>query len=387
VSDTGADSGAPDTATLGRVAQEAGQTLTEMLVVLAILATVVGGLAVLFQGALKSQTTQNGQVQAQQQARAGLSAMTRELHCASSVLSPTSPSTVSAITVTLPSYCPGAASTTLGADLTIPAAGLSSATITVASNAGFNSGANTLSIAGSSTIVCSTAPVSPGTTFGGCNGGTPGTFTSGSTLSGAVTWCVTGSSLTRFVGSGSCPASGGRTLVTSLVGATPFTYARLPAPTAAVGANGSLDPGTYYYEVTAVVHLPDGSNVEIPGAVTSLVILSGVTTLTAHITWSAYTPTVGTLLGYNVYGRDNGSSSPRLTPVPEQPQGLRKLNPTLITSPLTFDDGGTIDTAAVTSGPPLSTISVQLIVDQTPADTLRRFELDDTIVLRNSGRF
>ena len=39
------------------------------------------------------------------------------------------------------------------------------------------------------------------------------------------------------------------------------------------------------------------------------------------------------------------------------------------------------------AAPPLATLNVSLVLDQTPADAKQRFTLNDAISLRNSGRF
>jgi hypothetical protein len=40
----------------------------------------------------------------------------------------------------------------------------------------------------------------------------------------------------------------------------------------------------------------------------------------------------------------------------------------------------------IDAAPPLATLNVSLVVDETPADTAQRFTLSDAISLRNSGR-
>src|SRR4029453_5193242 len=66
-------------------AAQDGFTLTEMLVVLAILGGVLAGVTVRLTGALNSQSDQTNRTQAQQDARLGLDRMRREIRCASDI--------------------------------------------------------------------------------------------------------------------------------------------------------------------------------------------------------------------------------------------------------------------------------------------------------------
>lgn len=87
----------------GRVAGQAGYTLLELLMVLAILGTVTGAITTLFIQATNAEFEMNRRFQAQQSARIAIDKMRREVHCASAV----TPTGVSAsITVTLPAQCP-----------------------------------------------------------------------------------------------------------------------------------------------------------------------------------------------------------------------------------------------------------------------------------------
>jgi prepilin-type N-terminal cleavage/methylation domain-containing protein len=83
-----------------RLGQERGVTLTELLVVLVILAIVLAAMTTLFVSAGTSQVEQTNRVDAQQEARVALDALRRELRCASSAVV-----TASSLTVTLPGYC------------------------------------------------------------------------------------------------------------------------------------------------------------------------------------------------------------------------------------------------------------------------------------------
>jgi prepilin-type N-terminal cleavage/methylation domain-containing protein len=65
-----------------RLAAQGGYTLSELLVVLAILGIVVGALAGIFTSALKAEVDMNRKFRAQQGARFALGKLRRELHCA-----------------------------------------------------------------------------------------------------------------------------------------------------------------------------------------------------------------------------------------------------------------------------------------------------------------
>ena len=65
-----------------RFAPQGGYSLTEMLVVLAILGTVIGAFAGIFTSALRAEVDMNRRFQAQQSARVALGKLRRELHCA-----------------------------------------------------------------------------------------------------------------------------------------------------------------------------------------------------------------------------------------------------------------------------------------------------------------
>jgi prepilin-type N-terminal cleavage/methylation domain-containing protein len=73
---------APLPAVRRRIAGEGGYTLSEMLVVLAILGVVLAGLAGVFTSALRAEVDMNQRFQAQQNGRLALSKLRRELHCA-----------------------------------------------------------------------------------------------------------------------------------------------------------------------------------------------------------------------------------------------------------------------------------------------------------------
>jgi prepilin-type N-terminal cleavage/methylation domain-containing protein len=65
-----------------RGADERAFTLTEMLVVLVILSTVLSALIGVFVSALRTEVDQNRRFEAQQNARIGLDKLRREIHCA-----------------------------------------------------------------------------------------------------------------------------------------------------------------------------------------------------------------------------------------------------------------------------------------------------------------
>lgn len=95
-----------------RAAAEGGFTLPELLMTMAILLTVIASLASVLVSATHTQVDANKRFQAQQKARTGLTFLTRELHCASTVavtntsMTPLAYGTAgAAITETLPSSC------------------------------------------------------------------------------------------------------------------------------------------------------------------------------------------------------------------------------------------------------------------------------------------
>lgn len=186
------------------------------------------------------------------------------------------------------------------------------------------------------------------------------------------TWCTVGAAppyaLWRYSGS-LCSGTGTRR-AESLASDSVFTYNRaiagpvqaLPVAGASV-TNGFFNPGTYSYDVTAVM----SGGAEISGTVRSVTFLTG-SPAQITVSWTAYAGAVS----YNVYGRDDGSTTP---------EGLRLLTNTTSTSYV--DTGAAF---ASTASPPLATVGISLALDPTVADTRQRFTLGDDIVLRNSGR-
>jgi prepilin-type N-terminal cleavage/methylation domain-containing protein len=89
----------------GRLSDESGFTISEMLVVLLILSVVLGALAQLFVSSMRTEIDQTKRFQAQQEGRLALDALRREIHCANAVSSPSGTFPSSAVTVALGSYC------------------------------------------------------------------------------------------------------------------------------------------------------------------------------------------------------------------------------------------------------------------------------------------
>lgn len=424
------------------VRSQDGFTLPELLVVLVIMGIVLAGLTQLFSSAVKSATDQTRRVDAQQDVRLALDQMRRDVHCGTTLTY-----SANSITVTLPSYCPSAPGTTLSSSVTLP-----NATVPVAATQRFNSGTNTISFGSSGTVTCTGKTT---TSFTGCSGGTAGTYASGTAVTSPVTWCATTTGppyvLKRYaagasVAGAACNGAGGVATTRWLVSSSIFTsYTRptsvVSAPTFSLGGGGTIQPGTYWYDVTAVT--PNG---EFSGTPTSTIVASGSTNKLT-LNWTAYTdPSGAAATGYRIYGRDNGSvtaeglrllgtvgattsytdTGPPLTTltaavtlpattIPVADTSLFTWSPNTIqfassgtvtctgktSTSFTGCSGGTagsytsgttvsqVRTVAspVFSAPPLATLNVSLVVDETPADNLQRFTLQDAISLRNSGRF
>jgi prepilin-type N-terminal cleavage/methylation domain-containing protein len=90
-----------------RLVCDRGYSLPEMLTVMVILGIVLGGLTAMFHAGVRAEVRANRELDAQQNARAALDRMRRELHCASAITA--SATTVSA---TLPGHCPSAVAAT-----------------------------------------------------------------------------------------------------------------------------------------------------------------------------------------------------------------------------------------------------------------------------------
>jgi prepilin-type N-terminal cleavage/methylation domain-containing protein len=89
---------------IGRLREERGYTMVELLVVMLILVTVVTSLTTLFVSGAKAQLDLNRRFEAQQAARLAADRMRREVHCANAVTI----TSASDITVILPGHCPTA---------------------------------------------------------------------------------------------------------------------------------------------------------------------------------------------------------------------------------------------------------------------------------------
>jgi prepilin-type N-terminal cleavage/methylation domain-containing protein len=88
-----------------RLGNQAGYTMMELLIVLAILGTVTGAITTLFVQASNAEFDMNRRFQAQQAVRVAIDRMRREIHCSNGI-TPSGPA--SSITVTLPAQCPSA---------------------------------------------------------------------------------------------------------------------------------------------------------------------------------------------------------------------------------------------------------------------------------------
>jgi prepilin-type N-terminal cleavage/methylation domain-containing protein len=87
-----------------RLGAEHGYSLSEMLVVLAILGIILGALTQLFISGSTAQVDMTRRFEAQQNMRLALDKLRREIHCGSGVTAPVLPT--SSITISLGSYCP-----------------------------------------------------------------------------------------------------------------------------------------------------------------------------------------------------------------------------------------------------------------------------------------
>ena len=93
---------------IGVIRAQAGHTLIELLTVMLILGTVLGGLTTIFVQGTNAELDLNLRFQAQQSAGSALRRIRNEVHCASSI---TPVGATASITLTLPSQCSGGGGT------------------------------------------------------------------------------------------------------------------------------------------------------------------------------------------------------------------------------------------------------------------------------------
>jgi len=342
-------------------AAQDGFTLSEMLVVLAILGIVVGGIAQLFTSGLLSERDQTNRTEAQRHARLGLDKLRREIHCAGTV-APTSGYPASAVTVTLGSYCQATG--------------------------------------GATTVTWCTKDK---------NGIAP-------PVAGAQPY-----TLWRYVGS-SCSGTG-TPWASNLVDPPSVTAGRIfdasfvPAATLTQAGTGTLPSGTYSYVVTALL----AGGAEVPGVVTSITASNAVTlgwsAYPGATSYNVYgrdgdfrllrNVTAGTSFvdsgpakltadpltlpsaTINVSSTANFDAGPNA--IVFASSGVVTCTSTTATS-FTGCSGGLVgdypqDTpvySATSTRAPSAKLAVSLAVDASPADATQRFFLNDDIVLRNS---
>ena len=88
----------------GRLSDDGGYSLIELLVVMALLSVVVGGIVTLFASGLNSEADQNRRFQAQQDGRLALDKLRREVHSACTISTPNTYNTaLSSVTIYFPS--------------------------------------------------------------------------------------------------------------------------------------------------------------------------------------------------------------------------------------------------------------------------------------------
>ena len=103
-----------------RLSGQAGYSLVEMITVMVILGIVLGGLTTMFHAGMTAEVRANRELDAQQNARAALDRMRRELHCANAI-SAANGVAVATVTVTLPTVCSGADTTVTYATVAVAA--------------------------------------------------------------------------------------------------------------------------------------------------------------------------------------------------------------------------------------------------------------------------
>jgi prepilin-type N-terminal cleavage/methylation domain-containing protein len=103
-----------------RLSGEAAYSLVEMITVMVILGIVLAGLTTMFHAGMTAEVRANRELDAQQNARAALDRMRRELHCANAI-SAANGVAVSSVTVTLPPACAGSDTTVTYATVAVAA--------------------------------------------------------------------------------------------------------------------------------------------------------------------------------------------------------------------------------------------------------------------------
>jgi prepilin-type N-terminal cleavage/methylation domain-containing protein len=413
---------------------EEGFTLIELVVVMIILGIVLVGLTSVLTSAMRSEKTQANRVKAQQDGRLGLDKLRRELHCASGA------TTISAtsVTLTIPGYC---TRTYLIGAVSLPA----DTTLTVGTTMGFGAGAHTVTFSSSTQATTLSCTGTTATTFTGCSGGKAGTYPAGAAVTNttaiSATWCAVATAPATIPpsyelkrGVGACSAGSGTTWAKGLVSDSLFTLPVVPIATATPAASGgTLGIGTYSYVVTAV--LSNGR--EAPGTLVQSTFAAGSANKIT-LNWSAYTPPTGlTVSSYNVYGRDSSvgirllRNTATLSYADTGPTALRGTL-TLPNATIPVDDTSNFNTggantisfqasgnvtcagttptptasftgctggaagsyasgipvsSASSARPPAALLTVNVLLDATPADTQERLSLNDYIVLRNSRPF
>jgi prepilin-type N-terminal cleavage/methylation domain-containing protein len=96
-----------------RLREQAGYSLTELLVTMSILGLVLAGLTQLFTSGIRAETDIALRHQAQSEARGALSYLRREAHCADSASAPAASGSppVQTLTLNLPAGCPSGTGT------------------------------------------------------------------------------------------------------------------------------------------------------------------------------------------------------------------------------------------------------------------------------------
>jgi prepilin-type N-terminal cleavage/methylation domain-containing protein len=87
------------------LAAERGYSLVELLTVMALLSTVLGGMTTLFVSGSNSELDLNRRFQAQQTARVALDRIRRDIHCSSAAVAPTATPPASSTTLVLVDPC------------------------------------------------------------------------------------------------------------------------------------------------------------------------------------------------------------------------------------------------------------------------------------------